>query len=203
MDRRLKMAKQSIKLNNDHEELIHDEAIIQALSGTKRLRNDLAHWRETADKLSTELIAVRQENQMLRERLVEVTAKGDYHQRWNGQLVTKVNDLEMFAFSQMEQMVEATKASAKLMTNTVNTVADQQLASIQSTAEQQVANINAAATSIKKFLDELHNKHQQGEYVPPGAIAKPADELPPLTEDEETRLQQLATQLSPREETAP
>jgi len=150
------------------DEELHDDSIRNALTGTRNLRKELMHTKEELQKLDAQVSKLSHENLMLRDQLTNITAKHDYHQRWNCQLVTKSNDLEMFVLNGLKGLVD----------------------DIEQNVNATIVRTNNFAETIKSFLDDLHSKHKQGEYVPqPGPKTKPHDLKLPA--EEEKKLQSL------------
>src|SRR5689334_22238416 len=93
-----------------------DEVVRQAMTRQRQLRDELQHLRERNQTMENHIATIMQENKMLRQQLIDVTAKHDYHQRWNCELVTKCNDLELFVNAALQTLGDAAQnASSQLI----------------------------------------------------------------------------------------
>jgi hypothetical protein len=167
------------------DEELHDEAIVRALSGSHALRSDMKMWKQRAEQFEEELntrthefesklVALKTENNMLREKLTDTGAKMEHYQKEALGLLTKSDDIEMFFISELGRMVELANQSAN----------------------QLISGINGAAGQMRKFLDDLHAKRHGGEYAKARDVPKPHFALDP--EDEKT-LKDLAPKFGPKE----
>lgn len=163
------------------EQDLHDEAVIRAITGTKQLREEIAHWRERAEKAETDnftmkhefdakVTMARHDNDGLRRQNTEIVAKMEHYQISLLKLKTKINDLEMFFRLEMKRMEEAVKQSAHGM----------------------ISFAQGSANAIVNFLDDFHEEIQKTEYAP---NEKPKPPLEPLTAGDQDRLESLVSKL--------
>jgi hypothetical protein len=146
---------------------------------------------ELTEEISTQkhefegkLSIARSENDSLRRQISEVGAKMEYYQRWALELVTKVNDLEIFYNGELQKLHEAADLCQRGMLSAVG----------------------ATSRTMKQFLDDLHAKANAGEYRQPGSqekqpgppkeknLVKP-DRLAELTEEEQQALEHVVAKL--------
>jgi chromosome segregation ATPase len=167
------------------DEELHDEAIVRALSGSHALRNDMKMYKQRAEQFEEELntrthefesklVALKTENNMLREKLHDTGARMEHYQKEALALLTKADDIEMFFISEMGRMVELANQSAN----------------------QLISGINGSAGTMRKFLDDLHEKRKGGEYAKARDVPKPHFALDP---EEEKILKDLAPKFGPKE----
>jgi hypothetical protein len=169
------------------EEELHEESIVRALSGSRQLRVDLKMWQDRATTSETELAAktqqfhdqirdlrgdmeativgLRQENEMLRTSLKDVTHRMENFQQWGLQLVTKSNDLEMFFISELGRIADHANTHANAM----------------------ISMVNGSGAAVKKFLDDLNKKRDAAEFAPKIG--------PKKEEEDEKQMAELAAQL--------
>jgi hypothetical protein len=167
------------------DEELHDEAIVRALSGSHALRNDMKMYKQRAEQFEEELttrthefesklVALKTENNMLREKLHDTGAKMEHYQKEALALLTKSDDIEMFFISELGRMVELANQSAN----------------------QMISGINGSAGTMRKFLDDLHEKRKGGEYAKTRDVPKPHFALDP---DDEKTLKDLAPKFAPKD----
>ena len=113
-----------------------DAEIVRVMTNIKAMREDIAQWREKAERAQADLALTKQQYESTRQNLVDVTAKYEYHQRQNLGLITKMNDLEMFIYSELERLDKAANTGANTL----------------------IGAVNATAETVKRFLDDLHTK---------------------------------------------
>jgi hypothetical protein len=163
------------------EQDLHDEAVIRAITGTKQLREEIAHWRERAEKAETDnftmkhefdakISMARHDNDGLRKQNNDIVAKMEHYQISLLKLKTKINDLEMFFRLEMKRMEEAVKQSANGM----------------------ILFAQGSANTMVNFLDDFHEEIQKTEYAP---NEKPKPPLDPITPEDQDRLETLVGKL--------
>lgn len=166
------------------EQDLHDEAVIRAITGTKQLREEIAHWRERAEKAETEnftmkhefdakISMARHDNDGLRKQNSDVTIKMEHYQISLLKLKTKINDLEMFFKLELTRMID----------------------SINHAANGAIGFANGSAKGITKFLDDFHEEIQKTEYAPNDERPRPVPD--PISADDQDRLESLVSKLKP------
>jgi hypothetical protein len=167
------------------DEELHDEAIVRALSGSHALRSDMKQWKARAEQFEEELntrtheyesklIALKTENNMLREKLSDTGAKMEHYQKEALGLLTKADDIEMFFIAELGRMVDLSNQAAN----------------------QLISGINGSAGTMRKFLDDLHEKRKGGEYRKVTDVPPPHFALDPF---EEKSVTEMAAKFAPKE----
>jgi hypothetical protein len=173
-------AKNPVKISEDE---LHDEAVVRAITGTKQLRDEIAHWRSRAEKAETDNFTMKHEfdakigmarhdNEGLRKQNNDISAKMEHYQISLLKLKTKINDLEMFFRSELGRMVDSVNHSANGAINFAN----------------------GSAKTITAFLDDFHEEIQKTEYAPNEGPKLPLHQMSP---EDQYELQSLVSKFKP------
>lgn len=140
------------------EEQLHDEAIIRAMSGTQKLREDLGAWRSKAESMLSELAFLKNTNDLLRRDKDRLEREVLRLTEQNTEAEVKLVDMESF----------------------INTVCQMVRDQADNAANSVVSACANAVTMSKAFFDELHSRRKKGRAFIPPPITE--DKLTPAEE---------------------
>ena len=200
------------------DEELHDEAVIQAISGTRQMRKELAEWKHKAEQTIADFSAFRHDTAqelltqkheyeskaaMLRAKieaqdgmLKELGHKLEHYERLAFELSTKCDDVEKFYLQELRTIRDAANHMVLGMVSNINNATVGLNEAAKHSGEGLVKQVENSANNMASFIDDLRNKRDAGEYRPkPRPKEQPAQ--PALSIEDEERLSKLSQHLSP------